>query len=134
MLTDAQQQVGAARLTGEPKVLTESDALDLLAALCTWLGSRAGEFSNMESRLRAASGVLAEKLAGVLAELKRLGSDTSFIRQGPAGFNNRKADQRTLLIEYAFNLLYKSGIGRGPVDNMTGTGTGSTSTPNKATL
>jgi hypothetical protein len=134
MLTDAQQAAGALRLEGEaPKHLTASDVLDLAAALRLWLGSRASEFSDVETRLRASSGVKAEKLAGVLILLKGLGSATSFIRNGPAGFNDRKADQRILLHEFLFGLLYESGIGRGPVDNATLT-TGSTSTPNKAVL
>jgi hypothetical protein len=108
VLTDAQEQQGKDRLEGaEPhKRLKSGDVADLLSAFRTWLVDRASEYPDMAARLASAEGEIAAKLAGALLLLKGMGFSTSSLTGGSLGIASNKQDKRSLIVRYAFGLLY----------------------------
>jgi hypothetical protein len=108
VLTDAQEVLGKARLVGDDphKRLKAGDVADLVSAFRVWLVDRAGEYPDMAARLAAAEDDIAAKLAGSLLLLKGMGFSVSNLTGGSLGISSVKQDKRSLIVRYAFGLLY----------------------------
>lgn len=109
MLTPAQITAGTARLVASQ--LSASDQETWLSLFRLYLTSAAAQFSTMETDLAAVTDTVTEKtaskLAGTLILIEAMGFSTSRLEGGRLGLYSSKNEKRSLLIRYAFSLLYE---------------------------
>lgn len=128
MLTDDQITAGAARLDTDG-ALTAGDQCDLLSMLRVRLGVRAYAYADIPWRLASARTPVAERLAGALLILKEMNYDSTQITGAKTSVRSSTPEERALVLDYTFSLLYTADAGAEA--SADGVGVGSVSIPTK---